>query len=319
METDVTKLFGENVPRNARNFILEKAKGYHFLLLNEAHYSSQNRAFTRSLLAPLWKQGYRYLALETLGYTDTSLVRRGYPLLNTGYYTQDPTFGNLVREALALGYELVTYETTQQHDGTLRDYDQALHIYQQTWQQDTVGKVLVHAGYGHIVEQKSPGYNPMGSQLKEMAKQDLLTVDQQLMTEMTDEQAMQPYYRHVIKHFQPAEPVVFVDAKEQVLVDPLMSSLVDVQVYHPVTAYVKGRPGWLFTQGIVPVALPQAFAAYTGFLLQATPAGELPATVPVDQLVIGKGDALALSPGTYELRLIDCEGTLRATSQLRLK
>ncbi len=319
LETDVTKVFQNKSPRNARDFILEKAKSYHFLLLNEAHYSSQNRAFTHSLLAPLWKQGYRYLALETLGYSDTSLTGRGYPLLNTGYYTQDPTFGNLVREALALGYKLVTYETTQKHDGTLRDYDQALHIYQQTWQRDTVGKVLVHAGYGHIAELKNPGYSPMGSQLKEMARQDLLTVDQEEMTEMMDEQEMHPYYRHVIKHFQPAEPVVFVDAKEQVLVDPVRSMLVDMQVHHPVTTYVKGRPDWLFIQGVAPVALPKAFASYRGYLLQATPRGELPNTVPVDQLVIGKGEALAVPPGTYELRLIDCNGTLRGKAELRVE
>jgi hypothetical protein len=317
LETDITKVFGGRKPRNARDFILEKAKDYHFLLLNEAHYSNQNRAFTRSLLAPLWKRGYRYLALETLSYTDPSLSRRGYPLLNSGYYTQDPTFGNLVREALALGYKLVTYETTGEHDGRLRDYDQALHIYQQTWQQDTVGKVLVHAGYGHIAEMKSSG--SMGAQLKEMARQDLLTVDQQVMTELRDDQTLHPYYRHVIKHFPPTRPVVFVDAQEQVLLDPAGLMTVDVQVYHPVTAYVKGRPGWLFTGGIVPVALPEAFAAYGGYLLQATPQGELPNTVPVDQVVIGKGDALALPPGAYELRLIDCEGTLRGTAELRVK
>ncbi len=67
------------------------------------------------------------------------------------------------------------------------------------------------------------------------------------------------------------------------------------------------------------MALPEAFAAYKGYLLQATPEGELPDTVPVDQIVIGKNDTLALPPGTYELRLIDCEGTLRGTAALRLK
>jgi hypothetical protein len=316
--TSVEEAFKDKSPRNARDFIVEQAKRYHFLLVNEAHYSSQNRAFTRSLLKPLWKQGYRYLALEALGYPDTSLARRGYPLVRTGFYIQDPVFGNLVREALAIGYTLVTYETTQRHDGTARDREQALNIYRNTWQKDKAGKVLVHAGYGHINEKGSP-WVPMGAQLKELVGQDLLTVDQQVMLGLTEAQQANPYYTYAISHFDLREPVVFGGNYGQVLIDPMLTDYLDVQVYHPITTYTKGRPGWLITEGVRLVELPQAFARYPGYLLQAAPAKESHDTVPVDQFVIGTGDALVLPPGSYELRIIDCQGALRGKAQLRVK
>jgi hypothetical protein len=158
--------FAEAKPVPAVNYIVEKAGDFHFTLINEAHYNSQHRAFTRELLKPLWEEGYRYLALETLYHTDTSLHTRGYPTLQTGYYTKDANFGNLVRDALRIGYQLVPYETQNRHDGTLRDRDQANNIYQQTWQKDQKGKVLIHAAYGHISEFGSSAYEPMGYQLK---------------------------------------------------------------------------------------------------------------------------------------------------------
>lgn len=51
---------------------------------------------------------------------DTLLNERGYPLLSSGYYTQEPQFGNLVREALRIGYELFPYETQVRGDGKER-------------------------------------------------------------------------------------------------------------------------------------------------------------------------------------------------------
>ena len=98
-------LFADAKPVNAIAHIVEKAKEHHFILINEAHYNSQHRAFTKDLLKPLWEMGFRYLALETLGYEDTGLNERGYPVLSTGYYLKDSNFGNLVREALQLGYK----------------------------------------------------------------------------------------------------------------------------------------------------------------------------------------------------------------------
>ena len=314
--TNVEEVFKGSEIYNARDFIVEDSKHYHFLLINEAHYSSQNRAFTHSFLEPLWDQGYRYLALETLGYEDTSLMQRGYPVMSTGYYTRDPVFGNLVRDALEIGYKLISYETTNDHDGTLMDYDQAVNIYQKTWQKDTVGKVLVHAGYSHIGESGSETYNPMGSQLKELSGQDILTVEQQTMTELTDDSLLHPYYQYAINHYEFEAPVVFIK-NDQTLIDLVNTMLVDIQVYHPRTEYVDGRPSWLLDADKRRYELPKEFEDYEGHLLQVVPLGENTDAIPVDQFVItSEKKLLILPPGEYTLRVIDCEGTLVGKSDM---
>lgn len=124
------ELFTNAKPKPAISYLAERAKAHHFTLINEAHYNSQHRAFTKELLKPLWEEGYRYLALEALGYEDNGLHERGYPILASGYYLKDSNFGNLVREALQVGYTLVAYETQNKHDGTPRDRDQATNIFE---------------------------------------------------------------------------------------------------------------------------------------------------------------------------------------------
>ena len=54
---DLKEVFKEQKMLSAKDFIVDQSIDYHFLLINEAHYSSQNRAFTHTLLEPLWKNG----------------------------------------------------------------------------------------------------------------------------------------------------------------------------------------------------------------------------------------------------------------------
>lgn len=89
---------------NAKDYILSQVSNYDFVLINEAHYSSQHREFAASLLSALYHQhGFRYLAPEALSSKDSSLERRGYANIHTGYYIDDPSFGNMINEALRLG------------------------------------------------------------------------------------------------------------------------------------------------------------------------------------------------------------------------
>lgn len=310
--------FQDAIAHNAQGLIVDSARNYHFLLINEAHYNSQNRAFTRSLLKPLWEEGYRYLALETLWYTDTTLMERGYPVLSTGYYTRDPVFGNLVREALKIGYTLVTYETTAGLDRTLRDQDQARNIYQKTWQQDSVGKVLVHAGYDHIGEVGEESYQPMGAYLKALLGQEILTVEQQEMNALLESTKVHPFYQYAVDHYKLEEPTIFTK-DGQVLIDPIRSNTVDVQVYLPITKYEKGIPEWLLSGNSKLYELPPTFEAYDGHLLQAVPLEERVDAIPVDQFVMGpERRSLLLPPGDYQLRIIDCQGTLVGVSEVKI-
>ena len=314
---DLKEVFKEQKMLSAKDFIVDQSKDYHFLLINEAHYSSQNRAFTNTLLYPLWKKGYRYLALETLGYDDQMLSERGYPIAISGYYTRDAVFGNLVREALQIGYKLIAYEYSSLN-GTLRDSIQALNIYDKTLRRDTIGKVLVHAGYSHISEMGDSNYKPMGLQLKKLIGRDILTVDQQNMTQMTDNSKMASYYIYAIDHYTINQPVVFTDDNKQALVDPINSFAIDIQVYHPFTTYIKGRPSWLITNNTKLFELPASIKKHNGYLLQVLRKGDIQEAVPIDQFVIDQETALVLSKGEYIFRLIDRDGSLKWKGNLKI-
>ena len=83
------------------------------------------RAFSNRLLAPLREIGFTHLAVETVAEDPTKLSARGYPTLDTGTYTRDPTFGDLIRRALDLGYIVVRYEAGPEHRVVV--YDQHIH------------------------------------------------------------------------------------------------------------------------------------------------------------------------------------------------
>ena len=297
-------------PISALEYIVDKAENYHFTLINEAHYNSRHRNFTQRLLRPLWEKGYRYLALETLSHQDTLLQQRGYPVRSTGYYTKDAHLGNLIREALKIGYTLIPYETQAGNRGIARDRDQALNLYRRTLQQDKEGKVLVHAGYGHINELGDRNYEPMGMQLKRMAEQDILTVSQWKMSGLNAPEKEHHYYRYADSTFHFDQPTIFLNEKGEPVVDPISMGNIDLQVYHPRTEFINGRPDWMMDGGKVQVPLPEPISSYEGHLIRAIREGEQPDAVPVDQFVIDGKKPLILPAGTYVLQVVDCEGTL---------
>ncbi len=312
------ELFAQAEAVSAVDFIVSKASDFHFTLINEAHFNSQHRSFTQALLKPLWNLGYRYLALETLSYEDKDLQVRGYPLISTGYYTKDSNFGNLVREALALGYQLVPYETQSNHDGTLRDRDQAHNLYEQTWKKDKKGKVLIHAGYSHISEMGDTRYEPMGYQLKKLVEQDILTIDQVVMVNLNEPGKQHQYYREVVERFDLLEPTIFLNNQGKIIVDPVNAFGIDIQVYHPKTHFELGRPNWMKKEGLRPISLSIELLNYQGSLIQAMRKGEKMDAVPVDQFVIAEEKAFLLGVGAYELRIINCKGDLIGILELEV-
>lgn len=311
-------VFNNAKPIPAINHIVEKAKVYHYTLINEAHFNSQHRSFTKDLLKPLWNEGYRYLALEALGYKDTELFKRGYPLLSTGYYIKDSNFGNLVRYALKIGYQLVAYESQSPNDGTLRDRDQATNIIKQTWEKDKKGKVLIHAGYSHISELGGANYEPMGYQLKRLSGQDILTIDQTLMVGFNDSTKLHPYYKEATKKFEFTEPTVFL-GNSKIIADPIISGGIDIQVYHPMTRFELGRPQWMKNETTKQIDLTYQINTYSGCLIQAVRYDDVKEAVPIDQFVIGNASALLLPSGRYELRIINREGILVGISRLKVR
>lgn len=100
--------FTKLIPVNAKEYILNRASQEKIIIINEAHHNASHRTFAASLLQGLYDRGYRYIGVETLG-TD-SLNTTKFASLKSGFYSQEPEFGNFLYNALKIGFKLFPYD-----------------------------------------------------------------------------------------------------------------------------------------------------------------------------------------------------------------
>ena len=136
-------------PVDARDYILKRAKNEEIVIINEAHHNPKHRLFTKSLLRELYQNGFRYLGLEALD--DTQINTRKFPNQTSGFYTNEPEFGNLIHEAIQLGFTVFGYEATEFANAKEREIAQAKNILAFLGTQPK-GKVLIHCGFDHAYE-----------------------------------------------------------------------------------------------------------------------------------------------------------------------
>ena len=307
-------------PTNAREFILQRAKDEKIVMINEAHHQPMHRVFTTTLLQGLYDQGYRFLGLETLIHEDTLLNERGYPLLASGYYTQEPQFGNLVREALRIGYELFPYETQTFTDGKEREIQQAKNI-RQMIEAHPEGKFLIHCGFDHINEAEGlTGWEKaMAGRVKEYTGIDPFTINQEILTERYQSDKENPFFKLVDTL---AESSVFVNQAGELFRGGPGDERFDVRLFHPRTAYTGGRPAWLLTPGRRKIYTinPDTICLAYPVLIKAYLAGESREAVPVDIVEwqnYSDQKALVLSPGEYALDVLNLAGdTLKIKAEV---
>ncbi len=154
-------------------YIKELMKDKQIVMINEQHWQPKHRYLGNSLLKYLYGKGFRYLAVEAIGENQDSLNIRRYPLQKTGIYTKEPQFGNFIRNALQMGFEIIAYDEFIQD----RERKQAENIYHKTFGKNPNAKVLVWGGIEHINEEKTD-YPKMGYYLKELSGIDPLTIEQ---------------------------------------------------------------------------------------------------------------------------------------------
>lgn len=293
---------------DARRYILGRARTEQIIILNEAHHNSRHRVFTASLLPELARLGFRYMAVEALNEKDTLLQQRGFPTLETGFYTKEPQFGNLLRVAHENHYQLVPYDYGFSHEGELevqikaRETAQA-HNIQRILQADPKARIVVHCGFSHANE----GPNGMGQQLamaahlRQLTGINPFTIDQTALSESGTPSGDFARYRLA----KATGSAVFLNKQHQPFSRANQNMSVDVNVFHPRTNYEAGRPAWLFTEGRKPVPVtapitvgyPCLVLAYvaTEDATQAVPADVVELQSPQDRKV------LALKKGRYRI------------------
>lgn len=167
------------VNASAIDKIVDEAKKHQIIMLNENHFYPNQRILISELLPKLKDIGFSYLALEALDNKQDSLLNlnNAYPTLETGFYTSEQNYANLIREAKKLGFQFVSYDDmTNSKD---RESSQADNLYDKTFKINPNTKVVVLAGIDHILEKSTlKGKKWMATIFKEKYNIDPLTISQ---------------------------------------------------------------------------------------------------------------------------------------------
>lgn len=281
------------------------------VIVNEAHHVPQHRALTIGLLKKLKQKGFTYFSAETLFETDAKLNERGYPTKSSGAYINEPVYGDLIREAIKLGYKVVPYEVSFGGGPDARERGQAENLKNRIFLKDLQAKVLVHVGYGHNSEAtRKNGTKLMAGYLKEFTGIDPLTIDQTVMSERSASEYEQPLYRFAAAQKYLNRPTVFQNARREFWT--LKDSGKDVTIFSPRSVYSSGRPVWLGLNGerkqyILPTDVCQT---EKNCLVRARFVHESADAVPIDQIEV-RGNtktALMLPDGDFLIEVENASG-----------
>jgi hypothetical protein len=275
------------------------------------------------MLKSFYDAGYRYLAIETL---DDSLInKKTYPDYNTGYYTVEPLFGELIREALKLHFKLVKYDTGFQCDGKgkdsqycnrYRDSVMAVNL-NQIFKADPKAKMLVYAGYDHIHEGSETGWKKMAQFFKEFTGIDPFTVELTRQVEHIYAQRNSKEYNaaNFIKHI--SSPVIAIQNNQ-----PWHTGFVDASVIFPIYRSKYKRPSFYSIGGLRKRYSLDNYKLKDEEYVQAFYKDEkLGNRIPADQYVAGviSGErCLYLFKGDYIIEIKDAAGNLLRKSEVTI-
>ena len=290
---------------NAKNYIIEKAKETKVVIINEAHHNSFHRVFTKSLLKELYDLGYTNLGLESLLPSDSlnqALNKRKYPIFEDGFYIKEPQFGNLVREALEIGYHLFSYDTVTRGNQSLREITQAKNI-QKEIESKPNEKFLIHCGYAHVHEGEDESWAvTMAQRLKEYTEIDPLTISQTSYSEKGKAEFNHP----LLKAIDINESTILLDLENNPFKHKQNGAYADLAVFHPNTEYINNRPNWLFKNENtnVSINLKDIEIEYPIMVFAFKKGEDIHSAVPIDIAEIKNSTEschLGLKNGNYEI------------------
>ena len=305
----------------AKQEILHVAEEFEVIMINESHHTPYHRQLVSELLRELRQLGFNYLALEGLS-REHQVNERRYPCFEDGFYTREPLFGELIRQAVQLDYTLVAYEAAEKckpegkdkyHCQRFRDSIQAKNIYD-IKKKDVGAKMLVLAGYSHIKKNSQPHKTRMAEYFARLSGIQPLSIDQTTMMDFADTNFLNPNYAYVQDHL-PAEPVVFLNADGTIW---RHSKRVDITVFSPPLTQTDHRYSFYQLRGQVKY-VPKV--NHDGaFLIQAFYAQERGHTIPADQFFRTEEEkCLYVYPGIYRIQFRDKRGALLSETVAEIK
>ncbi|TDR43231.1 hypothetical protein DFR29_107244 [Tahibacter aquaticus] len=319
----------------AVDVIARLAQGQRAVFFNEAHNAAITRSLTVEMLPRLKALGFTHFAAETLYETDHKLAQRGYANDDSGFYTQEPVYAEMVRTALKLGFIVVPYEAASDATGDAREREQARNLYQRVFKDNADARLVVNAGYAHIVESgKYLGGASMAQHFRKMTRIDPLTIEQTMLIPHTQLGQDHAYYRALLAKSPPKQPGVFVAADGKPWT--LRPDQYDLSVVLPPFTRENGRESWLSLDGArVPYSVDGEICRNSmPCLLEARYQGDGDDAIPADRIVIGLRDNslsnteqkfrtidqlrtdLYLRPGKYRLRATNADNQVVTTQNI---
>ena len=230
---------------DAEPIIIDKSKEAKVVIINEAHQMPQHRVFTTNLLQDLYNVGYRHLGMESFfasKISDSTLIANKYPVLTNGYYTKEPQYGNIIRQAVKIGYKVFGYESQGHSNPAEREIYQAKNI-KAYIESNPEGKYLIHCGFAHGAEGIYGGTleKTMAARLTEFTGIDPLSIDQTIHSEKSNKEYENPYYQLT----DVDEPTISMH-NDSIFGQYREGTWFDISVFHPRTKNFE-RPKWLLT------------------------------------------------------------------------
>jgi len=229
-------------------------------------------------------------------------------LLSSGSYTVEPCFANLLREAVDLGYQIFPYEAGPNDFGKYREIVQAENI-KKVLDQHPDSKLFIYCGYDHAVEDSlsHDWLLAMAGRLKQITGIDPLTIDQVELSERIPASG-ENAYRHSMSASYSA---VWVDKDGKVFNQANENKYYDLNIYHPNTELINGRPKWRYTSATRAVRC-SGIDQFPTLVLAYRESEDITQAVPVDVVEIrekGANVPLLLPTGKYTVVYRAVDGT----------
>jgi hypothetical protein len=246
----------------------------------------------------------------------------------------------MVRTALKLGFKVIAYESgPDEHSGDPREIAQARNIYRQVFKNDPHARLVVNAGYGHILESgRFLGGRSMAEHLHRLIDIPMLSVEQTMLYAHASKRDDHPVYSAVMKALRPTQPIVFMNASGAPW---SLRPGYDVSVFFPPSRLADGRPNWLRLGGLrVAYAVNGVHCRkHYPCLVEARYSDEGADAIPADRLVLDRrarttsgarlsvypggqrppSSSLYLRPGSYTVRFTSRENRLLYATDIRVK
>jgi hypothetical protein len=107
-----SSVYNKGKKQNAIDAIIHEAKKYRIVFINENHEQPQNRMFTWLLLDSLRKIGFNYFGAEGIEYLDSLTLVKHIPNPAGGAYLAEVTYGEMIRKATKLGFNIFKYDVS---------------------------------------------------------------------------------------------------------------------------------------------------------------------------------------------------------------